>query len=74
MNGNSVERKGRVDCHACSHFHVTWEPSRPYGCRLMGFKSKFIPSLEVFRADGQECRGFTPKPGHVAADLAAKAR
>jgi hypothetical protein len=28
----------------------------------MGFKSRMIPSFEVFRADGHPCRGFTAKP------------
>jgi len=28
---------------------------------MMGFKSRMIPSFEVFRADGNHCRGFVPK-------------
>jgi len=28
----------------------------------MGFKSRMIPSFEVFRADGHPCRGFMAKP------------
>jgi hypothetical protein len=28
---------------------------------MMGFKSRMIPSFEVFRADGNHCRGFMPK-------------
>jgi hypothetical protein len=27
----------------------------------MGFKSRMIPSFEVFRADGHPCRGFMAK-------------
>jgi hypothetical protein len=27
----------------------------------MGFKSRMIPSFEVFRADGHPCRGFMVK-------------
>ena len=57
-----AEQATRVDCHACVHFRVTWEPARPYSCRLMGFKTNVLPSLEVFRADGKECRGFERKP------------
>ena len=34
----------------------------PYGCKLMGFRSKVIPSLEVLRTDGRFCSGFSPKP------------
>ena len=60
MSGLANEPQ-RVNCHACVHFRVTWEPARPYACRLMGFKTNVLPSLEVFRADGQECRGFVAK-------------
>jgi hypothetical protein len=28
---------------------------------MMGFKSRMLPSYEVKLADGNECRGFTPK-------------
>ncbi len=33
----------------------------PYGCKLMGFRSKVLPSLEVLRTDGRFCGGFSPK-------------
>jgi hypothetical protein len=33
----------------------------PYGCRLMGFKTKVLPSIEVLRADGHFCLGFEEK-------------
>jgi hypothetical protein len=31
----------------------------------MGFKSRMVPSFEVFRADGHHCRGFLQKPAPV---------
>jgi hypothetical protein len=31
-------------------------------CRLLGFKTKMLPAIEVLRADGQVCQGFSPKP------------
>ena len=34
----------------------------PYGCKLMGFRSRVLPSLEVLRNDGRFCGGFHPKP------------
>ena len=49
------------NCWQCKHFAISWDGARPYSCKLMGFKSKAIPSLEVMRVDGQSCRGFTPK-------------
>ena len=52
----------RPDCWKCRHFAVSWDPKLPYLCRLMGFKSRSLPALEIIRADGKPCQGFTPKP------------
>jgi hypothetical protein len=49
------------DCRCCRHFGISWQPATPYLCRLMGFRSRAWPALEVLRADGQPCRGFVPK-------------
>jgi len=55
-----LENKG-PNCWQCRNFAITWDIKKPYGCNLMGFKSRLIPSIEVLRADGQTCRGFIPK-------------
>lgn len=49
------------NCFGCKHFAVSWDAALPYSCRLMGFKSRGLPALEVLRADGVFCRGFAPK-------------
>ncbi len=49
------------DCWQCRHFAISWDTRNPYSCNLMGFKSRMIPSFEVFRADGHPCRGFMAK-------------
>jgi len=41
---------------------ITWDVRMPYGCKLMGFRSKVMPSLEVLRTDGRHCSGFLAKP------------
>jgi len=41
---------------------ITWDVRMPYGCKLMGFRSKVMPSLEVLRTDGRHCSGFSAKP------------
>jgi hypothetical protein len=41
---------------------VSWDPAKPYACRLMGFKSRVLPAIEVYRTDGNPCRGFLNKP------------
>lgn len=49
-------------CWQCRHFAVSWDPKLPYSCRLMGFKSRILPAIEVLRADGLRCQGFMRKP------------
>ena len=49
------------NCWQCRFFAVSWDPSKPYACQLMGFKTKVLPSIEVLRADGERCRGFIQK-------------
>ena len=49
------------DCWQCRNFAISWDPRNPYQCKMMGFKSRMIPSFEVFRADGNHCRGFMVK-------------
>ena len=51
---------------------ITWDVRMPYGCKLMGFRSKVVPSLEVLRTDGRFCGGFSPKPAKVDAQKASK--
>jgi hypothetical protein len=38
---------------------------------MMGFKSRMIPSFEVFRADGNHCRGYVPKTSEMAEPMVA---
>jgi hypothetical protein len=49
------------NCWDCRFLGITWNPRTPYSCKLMGFRSRMIPSLEVLRADGMFCMGFMPK-------------
>ena len=49
------------NCWECRHLAITWDTRMPYGCKLMGFRSRVIPSLEVLRTDGRFCGGFSPK-------------
>ena len=49
------------DCRRCQHFAVSWDPAVPYLCRAFGFKSRVLPSREVFEADGHPCRLFAAR-------------
>jgi len=51
----------QVNCLACRHFYITYEPSHPYGCRVLAFKSKEMPSRVVYASSGIECQAYTPK-------------
>ncbi|MCD8493055.1 MAG: uracil-DNA glycosylase [Geovibrio sp.] len=51
----------RVNCYKCEGYYVTWEEGMPHGCRILGFKSKLMPSLSVFRSSGMPCQYFTEK-------------
>lgn len=45
-------------CIKCVHYFITYETSRPYGCRAMGFKSKKNPARVVYENSGLECQLF----------------
>jgi hypothetical protein len=67
MSPDPQANDGAPNCWQCRHFSVSWDPKLPYLCRLMGFKSRIVPSIEVLRADGQRCRGFSAKAVPAAA-------
>ena len=52
----------RINCRRCEYYFVTWEPSKPHGCRAYGFKSATIPSLVVFQSSGDACNLYKEKP------------
>ncbi len=62
----SQQPSQRPDCWSCQHFAVSWDPRLPYSCKLMGFKSKRAPCLEVASADGRSCMGYSRKALLVA--------
>ena len=49
------------DCFKCKYFFVTWIPHAPRGCRAFGFKTKNIPSIEVYNTSGEICHYFVDK-------------
>jgi len=57
------------NCWDCRHMAITWDVRTPYSCKLMGFRSRNIPSLEVLRYDGRFCSGFTAKTAPTAANM-----
>lgn len=66
MPESSPARVAGPNCFQCRHLAVSWDPQLPYTCRLMGFKSRNLPAIEVLRADGLFCAGFSAKEGTSA--------
>ncbi len=52
----------RTNCLGCAHYFITYDASFPYGCKLLGIKSRRQPQLEVIEATGKPCQGFEPSP------------
>jgi hypothetical protein len=51
------------NCLKCIHYYITHEPSMPYGCQAMKFKSARNPAQLVFASSGMHCQLFRPKKG-----------
>ena len=54
--------QARPSCWACRHFGISHDARLPYLCRSIQIKTRTLPAEEVFRASGQECSGYEPKP------------
>jgi len=52
----------KPNCWRCKYFQITHHKPFPYGCTVIGFKSRQLPCLEVLRVDGHACKRFAPKP------------
>ena len=46
------------DCAECAHYYITHDVRFPYGCRVLDFKSKRKPHLDVLDASGKPCMAF----------------
>lgn len=67
MPDSAPARVAGPNCFQCRHLAVSWDPQLPYACRFMGFKSRNLPAIEVLRADGLFCAGFSAKDSAPAA-------
>jgi len=56
-----ISEMAKIDCFKCKHFYITWDKGFPYGCKAMGFKTKNMPSDEVFKASAIECLKYEEK-------------
>lgn len=51
-----------VNCRNCAHFYITWDQRHPYGCKMMGFKTRRLPCMLVKDSSGMDCQAFKQKP------------
>lgn len=51
----------RIACMKCKHYHVTFDPLSPRGCKLYGFKSAVMPYVLVKQSTGHDCTSFEEK-------------
>jgi hypothetical protein len=57
-----AENNGQeIRCFSCRHFHITYDPAFPYGCRAARFKSRLMPAAEMVANSGLECQLFEAK-------------
>ena len=61
--------KRKINCNDCSSLFITHDPKRRWGCNFFGFKSKFIPTIEVKRITGTECAYYTLKKVKICQKL-----
>lgn len=51
----------KINCRKCSHYYITWDTNHPYGCKVMGFKGRQLPSIAVLNSTGHHCLLFKDK-------------
>ncbi len=51
----------RPVCQNCEHYYITWDQNFPYGCKAMGFKTRKLPSQDVYESSGMDCQLFSRK-------------
>jgi len=51
----------KIICQKCKYYYVTWQSSKPHGCKAYGFKSLQIPSMVVKQSSGLNCNLFMQK-------------
>jgi hypothetical protein len=55
------KQETEINCFSCQNFYITYDPQFPYGCRMVGFKSRWIPSKEMYASSGMACQFFAGK-------------
>ena len=51
----------RIYCVRCIHYHVTYDPYAPHGCKFFKMKSAQNPANLVKSTSGEECHAHSPR-------------
>lgn len=54
-------KKPEPQCRDCLYYYTTWDKNFPFGCKIMGFKSRTAPALLTREISGQPCLSFVAK-------------
>lgn len=60
-----MEAGKQINCFECEFLAISWDKNFPYMCKKLGFKSRIIPSKEVFKNSQIECQFFMKKVKNV---------
>jgi hypothetical protein len=61
MTDSDNKETQQINCFSCEHFYITYEQRYPYGCRIIGFKSARMPSVDVYINSDMQCGLFSEK-------------
>jgi hypothetical protein len=61
MKESNTGEKNSINCFLCEYFYITYERNFPYGCRIIGFKSRQLPSIDVYANSSMDCGLFSAK-------------
>lgn len=61
MTDKKNEESNYINCFSCEYFYITYDKKYPYGCRIIGFKSVRMPSVDVFVNSDMACGLFCQK-------------
>lgn len=50
-----------INCLDCIYYYITWDYSKPKGCKYFRFKSKIMPSQIVLKNSGDICKAYRKK-------------
>lgn len=59
--GNGKKCETEINCISCRYFYITYDPQFPYGCRVAGFKSRWMPAKVMYTSSGLDCQFFSGK-------------